>query len=318
MLTALTVRRVAGLALPLAIGGSVLAVRAASASPAAPSAVADACTTTTGATTTLGSTTTAASTTTTAATTTTSGLPISLPITLPGNTTTTAATTTTAGTTTTAATTTTSGLPISLPITLPGGGSTTTSATTTTECATTTTVQEVRITSIASNHIAGGAVTVAGTATPKTLVLLSGRDRKTGTHALGSADSSSSGAWSIRLAHGVLYNTVVQASVGAKKSNTASITVHQVLSITSKKFVSRGRAGLKYKLTGSSTSHIAGEAITVTAKGKVVGRGKMRSNGTFTVPFIVKNKSQKLVLHGTGKNGSGVEYTLDGKRAFHV
>jgi hypothetical protein len=281
------VRRVAGRALPLAIGGSVLAVRAASASPAAPSAVADACTTTTGATTTLGSTTSSQS-------------------------------TTTGSTTTTAATTTTSGLPISLPITLPGGGSTTTSATTTTECATTTTVQEVRITSIASNHIAGGAVTVAGTATPKTLVLLSGRDRKTGTHALGSADSSSSGAWSIRLAHGVLYNTVVQASVGAKKSNTASITVHQVLSITSKKFVSRGRAGLKYKLTGSSTSHIAGEAITVTAKGKVVGRGKMRSNGTFTVPFIVKNKSQKLVLHGTGKNGSGVEYTLDGKRAFHV
>jgi len=116
----------------------------------------------------------------------------------------------------------------------------------------------------------------------------------------------------------VLYNTVVQASVGTKKSNTASVTVHQVLSITSNKFVSRGRAGLKYKLTGSSPSHITGEAITVTANGKVVGRAKMRSNGTFTVAFSVRHKSQKLVLHGTGKNGSGVEYTLDGKRAFHV
>ena len=122
----------------------------------------------------------------------------------------------------------------------------------------------------------------------------------------------------LHLAHGVLYNTVFQASSGTQKSNKVPDNVHQVLRIKSVKQTGEGSNGFHYKLTGSSASHIPGEAITVLFNGKTIGKGKMRSDGTFTVNFVVKHKSESLKLHGTGKSSRGVVYTLAGNRKFHV
>jgi hypothetical protein len=176
----------------------------------------------------------------------------------------------------------------------------------------------VRITTVATDHVAGHAVKVNGTAAANKLVILTGSDRKNGKHELGEATSSSSGSWHIRLAHGVLYNTALQASSGTQKSRPKQFNVHQVLKITSDKLVSEGADGFHYKLTGKSASHVPGEVVTVLVNGHVVGKGKMHSNGTFTVKFLVKNKSQALKLHGTGVSGSGARYTLAGSKKFHV
>lgn len=328
-------KRVAGLALPLALCGGALAVRAAAAGPAAAASAADCATTTTsgGLPTTLpitlpgsGSTTTTAATTTTASgsttttsqatTTTTCATTTTVASGCPTTTTSSAGTTTTVGTTTTAGgtTTTAGGLPTTLPI---GGGSTTTTATTT--CPTTTTAPStpVVITSVASDHVAGHALIVDGTSESKARVVVSGTDPKRGKHALGSTTASSTGKWQLKLAHGVLYNTVLQATSGAEKSNKTSVGVHQVLNIKSDRLVGKSSKGYSYKLAGSSASHVPGELITVTLHGKTLGKGKMRSDGTFIVKFVVKNKTQKLTLKGSGKSGSGVEYTLPGKRTFH-
>ena len=351
MLAGTTAKRLSGLVLPLVIGGSVLAVRAASASNLAAGATGT-CTTTSssttttaaglpipttlpgilttlvggGSSTTVGASTTTGPTTTTVCETTTAGGTTTTSNCATATPTTSAATTTTAAgaTTTTAAgaTTTTSGLPISttLPIPTTACPTTTTSGTTTTVRPTTTTVPQtpVRITSVASDHVAGHAAKVNGTAGANKLVILNGTDRKTGRHELGETTSAANGSWHIRLAHGVLYNTALQAASGTQKSNTAHLNVHQVLKITSIKLVGEGASGFTYKLTGKSASHITGEALTVRFNGKVVGKGKMHANGTFAVKFLVKNKSEALRLHGTGLNGSGVEYTLAGNKKFHV
>ena len=336
VLTELSVKRLAGLALPLAIGGSVLAVRAAAAGSvthAAPGAAA--CTTTTG-----GTTTTAGSTTT---------FPVTLPITQPGGTTTTAASTTTTGgatttvaattttacattttsvcptattaggTTSTGATTTTSGGQPTLPITPPGGGGTTTtgSATTTTAC-TTTTTQGVVITSVASDHIAGHAVTLGGTAPAGSPIVVRGHDPKNGAHNFGGTTTGTDGKWHLRIAHGVLYNTVVQAFSGAHSSNKVSVTVHQVLNLKSDKLLAEKSDGFHYMVAGSSTSHIPNEAITVLIKGHVVGKGRLHSDGTYSVTFLSKTKHFSATVHGTGKSGSGKTYALSGSRSFRI
>ena len=349
MLAGTTAKRLSGLVLPLVIGGSVLAVRAASATNLATSATSG-CTTTSSTTTTSGgigilttllgnlpttagsgTTTTGAGatttgpTTTTACVTTTTGGTTTTSKNCPTTTTTGATTTTASGATTTTAagaTTTTSGLPISTTLPLPTTTcpTTTTSGTTTTVRPTTTTVPAtpVRITSVASDHIAGHAVKVSGTAAGNKLVILNGTDRKSGKHELGETTSAANGSWHVSLANGVLYNTALQASSGTQKSNTAHLNVHQVLKITSVKLVSEGASGFTYKLTGKSASHVPGEAITVLVNGKTVGKGKMLANGTFSVKFLVKNKSEALKLHGSGRSGSGVVYTLAGNKNFHV
>jgi len=176
----------------------------------------------------------------------------------------------------------------------------------------------VRITSIASDHVAGHAAKVNGTAAANKLVILFGTDHKRGKHELGEATSAANGAWHVSLAHGVLYNTVLQATSGTQKSKPAHLNVHQVLKITTVKLVREGASGFTYKLTGKSASHVPGEAISVLVNGKAVGKGKMHANGTFTVTFLVKNKSEALKLHGTGRSGSGVVYTLAGNKKFHV
>jgi len=290
--TGTALKRIVGLAIPLAMGGSVLAVRAAAAGSFPAGAPAESCTTATSA----------------SSTTTTSGgglpipttLPITLPITLPGGGST---------TTTTAATTTTT-----------GGGTTTTGtgATTTTACATTTTASQAapHIDTVATDHIAGHTITVNGTAGANMFVVVNGSDPKNGRRALGSATAASDGKWVLRLAHGVLYNTVVQASSGTQQSNKVTGSVHQVLNIRSKQLVRKRADGYHYKLTGTSASQIAGEALTVSVNGKIVGKGKMRSDGSFTVAFVTKTKGQKSTLKGTGKNGAGVVYTLPGKSTF--
>jgi hypothetical protein len=345
--TGTTLKRVAGLLVPLAIGGSALAVRAAAAgdSHAAPSAAS--CTTTTAgsATTAATTATTAASTTTTSAntsgsTTTTSGLPITLPgggstttttacattttasaicptATTSAVTTTTAATTTTTSANTSGSTTTTSGLPVTLP---GGGGSTTTTApaTTTTECATTTTTQSVVITSVATNHIAGAPVILNGTASAGSPIVVTGHDPKVGTHNLGGTTTGTNGKWQLRIAHGVLYNTVVQAFSGTKSSNKVTVAVHQVLTVKSHKLVAKKSNGFHYVVRGSTTSHIPGEVITVLIKGHVVGKARLSSNGTFTVKFVSKKKSPSATVHGSGKSGSGKTYTLAGSRSFRA
>ena len=42
----------------------------------------------------------------------------------------------------------------------------------------------------------------------------------------------------------------------------------------------------------------------------------MRSDGTFTVNFVLKHKHQQATLKGSGKTGSGTEYTLPGQISF--
>jgi len=150
------------------------------------------------------------------------------------------------------------------------------------------------------------------------VIVVTGNDPKHGNRSLGSTTSASNGTWQLRVAHGFLYNTVVQASSGAQKSNRLHVNVHQVLRIKHVKFVGEGANGFRYKLTGSSASHIPGERITVVLNGKVLGKGKLRSDGTFTVKFTVAKRHAKLKLKGTGRSGSGVVYTLPGSRSFRV
>ena len=176
----------------------------------------------------------------------------------------------------------------------------------------------MRITTVTGGRRAGRALTIHGTAAANHVVFVRGADPKNGQRSIGSATSASNGAWQLGVSHGFLYNTVVQARSGTQNSNRVHVNVHQVLRIKGDKFTGEGSNGFHYTLTGSSASHIPGEMITVLVKGKVVGKARMRSNGTYTVKFVVKQKSQALVLHGTGKSKSGVEYTLVGNRTFHV
>jgi hypothetical protein len=222
-------------------------------------------------------------------------------------------TTTTGGTTTTAGTTTTLGT-----TTTAGGATTTVCPTTTTLSPTTTTLTTVHISSISSDHVAGHPATVNGTAGANKVVIVRGTDHKRGTHRLGEVTAAGNGSWHLHLAHGVLYNTVVQAFSGTQRSNRRNLPVHQVLRIKSDKFIGETAQGFRYKLTGSSASRIPGEAITVRFNGRVVGKGRLHSNGTFTITFTLAHKHAKLNLHGTGRNASGVEYTLTANRSFRV
>lgn len=171
---------------------------------------------------------------------------------------------------------------------------------------------------MASDHLAGHPVTLAGTASPGSPIVVTGHDPKNGTHNLGGTTTAANGQWKLNISHGVLYNTVVQAHSGAASSNKAPITVHQVIVVKSAKLVAKKSDGFHYVVTGSSTSHIPGEAITVVINGKVVGKGRLSSNGTFTVKFVSKKKNASATVRGTGKSGSGKTYTLPGSRSFRA
>jgi hypothetical protein len=167
-------------------------------------------------------------------------------------------------------------------------------------------------------HTAGRTITVHGTSAPNHVIFVNGGDRHYGAHQIGSTTSDSSGNWQLRIPGGVNYNTTLQAKSGTQSSSKVHFQVHQVLRIKSDKFRGETGRGFKYRLTGSSSSHIPGEVITVLENGKIIGKGKMSSNGTFAVTFLVKHKRDTLSLHGTGRNGRGVEFTLPGNHRFRV
>lgn len=173
------------------------------------------------------------------------------------------------------------------------------------------------ITQVVGPHAAGRPLTVRGTSAPNHVVFLNGGDRHYGAHQIGSTTSDSSGDWQLRIGAGVSYNTVLQAKSGTQTSRKVHFNVHQVLRIKSDRSRGETSRGFKFTLTGSSASHIPGEAITVLENGKIIGRGKM-SNGSFTVTFYVKHTGDTLTLHGTGFSGNGSEFTLPGNHRFRA
>jgi hypothetical protein len=186
---------------------------------------------------------------------------------------------------------------------------------------------------VVTDHVAGHKATVKGTAKPRRVIILHGTDAKHGSRTLGDTTSSSTGHWHVTLTHGVLYNTVLRATSGVSASNRAHLNVHQVLKINGRggrchystgqhcaiTFVGETSAGFRYRLKGSSRSHVPGERITVTRNGHVLGKARMHSNGTYTVTFVVNNRgADGLVLVGTGVSRSGRTYTKAGHRSFSI
>jgi hypothetical protein len=176
----------------------------------------------------------------------------------------------------------------------------------------------VRITSVPTDHVAGHALTIFGTSAADKLVVVRGKDHKRGRYELGETVSGSDGRWQLSKRGGLNYNTLVQASSGTQVSNIVNVTVHQVLKIKRDNFIGQSAKGFRYRLTGSSASHIPSERISVTLNGRVTGSARMHSNGTFTVTFATTKRHQRVTLHGNGRNGSGVVYTLAAKRTFRV
>ena len=176
----------------------------------------------------------------------------------------------------------------------------------------------MRITSIATDHVAGHGVDIQGTAAANKVISVAGHDPKNGTRVLGETNSDSNGGWNLSLPGGVLYNTVVQATSGTQKSNFAPINVHQVLKVTGERFLGERSNGFRYKMTGSTRSHIPGERMTITLNGRTLGSATLRSNGTFAITFTVKHRHQRVAVHGSGRSSSGTRYTLAGTGHFRT
>jgi hypothetical protein len=342
-------KRIAGLLAPVLVGGGILAVHAVAFSGTPDLAAAASCgattttsglptlptlaavkqpgplatdTTTSGATTTTasGSTTTASgSTTTTAASTTTTACNPCPTATTSGSTTTTASGTTTtgSGTTTTGGSTTTTS----------GSTTTTAASTTTTACTTTTTAKSttttkastVHLLKVDSDHHAGDVVVISGSAPPGATVAVRGSDPVNGTRQLGAVVAGSDGSWSLDVAHGFVYNTVIEATSGGDNSNLYTLGIRQEFGGIHIHYNGHDSHGYHYTITGGSTSHIPGERLTVTTGGVVVGRGTLASNGSFSIRITIKTGgSHTVTLSGTG-NGSrstDPQYALPGSTSF--
>ena len=340
-------KRIAGLLAPVLVGGGILAVHAMAFSGAPSLAAADCGTTTTsglpggitlpvgamapnplatdtttsGATTTTasGSTTTASgSTTTTAASTTTTACNP-----CPTATTSASTTTTASGTTTTGSGTTTTGSGT----TTTGGTTTTAASTTTTACTTTTTAKSttttkastVHLLKVDSDHHSGDVVVINGSAPPGATVAVRGSDPVHGTRQLGAVVAGSDGSWSLDVAGGFFYNTVIEATTGGDDSNLYTLGIRQDFGGIHIHYNGHDSHGYHYTITGGSTSHIPGERLTVTSGGVVVGRGSLSSSGTFSIRITIKTGgSHTVTLSGTGNSSrsTDAQYALPGSASF--
>jgi hypothetical protein len=180
-------------------------------------------------------------------------------------------------------------------------------------------VAGVRLQSVKSDHVPGHDVTISGGAPSGQTVGIHVYDPVNGSRQAGSATADSSGTWTFDFPHGFLFNTVIEAVSNGQASNIVNLGERQVLHVLRVTFHSHDSHGYHFTVTGTSTSRVPNERISVLNGHTVVGVGTLRSNGGFSINFVVPKASTTLTLLSSGSNANrsnDPQYVLPGTTTF--